>query len=292
VFVVFPYLQLVVPSDRQGRSADFKYPDETAPSMGVCFFENEELTIEESPIEHSLTFVPGSVVGMFPRVGSSETNFVARWADFAQGRASLKSGVLDQSGDFVRVQMPGGRVSSGFVAEPIALIDFDYIAPRTPFPFAQEIVVSMTFADSVNAVSLRCDPFDGKFQESVLTFTWGGRPSIDLLFGNGSLASLQSVLSGSTAGHDHQGDFDIEFDVMFDIIDCPPDGQGRQPLPHIRSSEVLHVPCTSTMIASGTGTNVAKTSSGKKAVSRAGETEQTEWAPRTASSQTRERRKS
>ena len=252
VFLLFPFRQLVVSRGRLSRSTDYKHPNETAPETGVCFFESEQITIQSTkpPREgNQLYFVEGDVTKRFPKVGSKETAWIARWTDFSFGYGSLKPETLTDPGDYVRMVMNGGIVSAGVSHEPIARLDFDYDRKVDPFPYAQQIVLTMTFDDDVENVDLVCTPFSKTADTTTLTFTWGGRPSIDLFFGNGSLASLQSVLAGSVSGHDHEGDFDVEFDVMLDIIKCRADAQGRQPLPHIRSAEVSHVPCTAAMVA-------------------------------------------
>jgi hypothetical protein len=254
-FLYFEYAQLVL-QQNDDRDADYKYPDETNIRTGVAFLEREEISLEVGA--GRLTFVEGSTTGS-PQVGSRETKWIARWKDFSFGRGKLKPGVLHGHDDYVRVVMPTGEVSAGFVGDPIARIDFDYAnidqgETSIVFPYAQEIVLTVDFADSAQFVRLRCDPFGGG-RTSYFTFTWGGRSTIELLFGNGSLASLQSVLTGSIAGHNHVGDYDAEFDVIYDIADCLPDTPNhRLPLPHIMSFEILRIPCIATMIDSDSGT--------------------------------------
>jgi hypothetical protein len=256
-FVKFDYAQLVVTGPKD-RDADYKYPEETDVHTGVCFLEREEIYFDIPPIESTLTFVPGDVSGT-AQIGSTQTQWIARWKDFSFGRGALYADVVgSKTRDCVQVTIPGGEVSAEFIAEPIARIDFDYGNPGEPSyvrPYAQQVVVTMTFDDSRPYVRLRSDPFNPVTNEesSYLTFIWGGRSTIDLVFGNGSMSSLQSLLSGSFAGHDHQGDYDSEFQALYDIVDCPPDTPNqRQPLPHILSFEISHIPCISTMIGAPT----------------------------------------
>lgn len=285
-FLQFDYPQLVVEA-LNDRDADYIYPSEEDKQQGLCFLEREQvfLQVEDGP----LTFRDGDVTA-YPTVDSHETKYIARWDDFALGNAKLKPGVLERFDDYVRVVIPHGEITAGFVAEPIARIEFDY-GPVTPvaLPYAQEIVVTIEFEDAVTEVTLRCDPFPPFMENeesSFLTFTWGGRPSIDLLFGNGSLASIYSVLTGPIAGHDHLGDYDDEFNVLYDIVDCKEDDDGRQPLPHIKSSEVLRIPCISSMI--GDGTTVTGMAKAKAAVR--GQAQAAPFLPRTSRLERRQRR--
>ena len=286
IFVTFPYAQLVVAADND-RDADYKYPTVITADTGVCFLEEEAIVVETTSQSDTLTFVNGDT-SSFPTVNSHETGRIARWTDFSHGAGALKDGIPETPGHYVLVTIPGGEISSGYVSNQIARIDMDYGDVSEAAPYAQEIVVSIPFDDSVTSVSLSCTPFPGSYaQPSFLTFIWGGRPSIDLLFGNGSMASLQSVLSGDVAGHDHQGDYDVEFDVLYDIIDCPADGNGRRPLPHIRSTEVLHVPCISSMIGQpGTG---SVTKAPPTSVTNSSDGAQPKWQPRTLPTQRRKR---
>lgn len=253
-FLKFDYPQLVVQANND-RDADYVYPNDEDKQQGLCFLEREEIFLQVS--DGPLTFKSGEVT-TYPHVGSQETEYIARWEDFALGRAALKPNILKSFGDYARVVVPQGEVTAGFVAEPIARIEFDYGEDQPiPFPYAQEIVVTIVFDDDVQEVTFQCDlfpPHHRNEETSFLTFTWGGRPTIDLLFGNGSLASIFSVLTGPIAGHDHLGDYDDEFDVLYDIIDCEEDDEGRQPLPHIKSAEILRIPCISSMIGDTGGT--------------------------------------
>lgn len=283
-FVMFPYQQLIVKASND-RDADYKYPDVATARTGICFLEREDLAVEATPAENQLTFQAGDTSG-FPTIGATETKWIARWRDFASGgRAALKPTVLTSPGDYVRVRMPAGHVTAGFVAEPIARLDFDYGLAPVPRPYAQEIVVTMTFADTVPSVTLSCQPFPGSGgQPTFLTFGWFGSPSIDLLFGNGSLASIQSVLTTPIAGHDHQGDYDVEFDVLYDAVNCLPDNAGRLPLPHLKSFEILRVPCIASMI------DQSNAGFADSAVTGEYQRAEPEWQARTLPTQRRQRR--
>ncbi|HEX7139694.1 MAG TPA: hypothetical protein VF219_17715, partial [Vicinamibacterales bacterium] len=194
-------------------------------------------------------------------------------------------------------------VASGYESSLIARIDFDYGDWPQPVAYAQEIVVSIAFTDLSPSVQLNCAPFPGSGgAPSVLTFTWGGKPTIDLTFGNGTMTSLLNVLTHGTAGQDHEGDFDLDFGILYDILDCDPDQDGYRPLPHIRSLEILRVPCTSTMIGTPTTTTATSTSSETERAAAERETPRPaaneaqpvapEWQPRTLPGQRRGRRNS
>lgn len=254
-FVIFDNRQLMV-DGTDDRRPDYKYLRGDNTELGVCFLERENVLVTTGPTSDSITFVNGNTSG-FPNLNSSETQRIARWKDFAFKRAYLKPHVLEDPttiSDYVRVIMPGGQVASGYISNQIAKVDFDFYQTSTPAAYAQEIVVTIPFEDSAQNVTLSCTPFPGSAEKTTsLTFIWGGRPSIDLLFGNGSMASLQSVLDGSIAGRDHEGDYDVEFEVLYDIIDCTIDGDSYRPLPHIRSAEILRIPCISSMIGQQSG---------------------------------------
>jgi hypothetical protein len=251
-FVVFPYRSLVL--DGESRDADYKYPETRTVTTGLCLLEREELTIDPPPHDDQLTFAPENTAS-YPTSASTGADWIARWDDFAEdGYASLKPGVLERPGDYVRLKLPGGYVSAGFVAEPIARISFDYGEYPEVEPYAQEIVVTLEYDDKEEYVTLRSTPFDPPCScpgacPTDLRFAWYDESEIRLLFGNGSLPSIKNVLEGSFAGHDHEGDYDEEFGVIYDVVDCIPDGCGHRPLPKVMSQEVLKIPCVGTMTA-------------------------------------------
>jgi hypothetical protein len=259
-FLTFPYRHLVVeePSD---RDADHKHPDTRDTKVGLCFLQREHLFISPPPLDNQLTF-DDSPATAFPTTASTGVEYVARWADFAAaGNTELNDGFLDGEGDYVRVQIDGGKVSASFVSEPIAVIDFDYGEDSERRAYAQEIVVTMTYPDEAEFVLVAAEPFSDEAAEpSVLKFYWYDASEIKILFGNGSLASINSVLSGSFAGNDHEGDFDVEFEVLYKAVHCEPDQLGRLPLPQIVSNEILRVPCVGSMV-SPPGSNVSSTTS-------------------------------
>ncbi|HEX6087819.1 MAG TPA: hypothetical protein VF266_25025, partial [Thermoanaerobaculia bacterium] len=217
----------------------------------VCILEAEELSLMHRPIDTQLTFDPSPTTPS-PKVGSTGTGYIARWEDFAAGGQSrIKPNVLQGNGDYVRVTLPAGKVTAGFVAEPIARINFDYGQNSPTRPYAQQIVVTLTFEDVIQEVSFNTSRLgEGPSAPTLLTFRWYDAPNIDLLFGNGSLASMLSVLSGSFLGQDHEGDFDVEFEVLYDVVEVRPDHLGRRPLPQIKSHEILRVPCIASMMSS------------------------------------------
>jgi|GEM_PF-5827572 len=248
-FLTFPYRHLAValPSD---RDADYKHPDIRDTKVGLCFLQREHLFIFPRPLENELTFDNSSSTE-FPTTASTGVGYVARWGDFADYRpTALKGGFLSGEGDYVRVQVDGGKVSASFASEPIALIDFDYGEHSVKRAYAQEIVITMTFPDATEFFQLQSAPFSGEAPSpSALKFYWYDASEIKILFGNGSLASINSVLSGSFAGNNHEGDYDLEFEVLYNVVDVQPDQLGRLPLPQIVSNEIMHIPCVSSMVS-------------------------------------------
>lgn len=254
-FLKFPYRHLVRESG-EDRDADYKHPDLRNVKAGLCIFEEEDLQLVTRPKETQLTFDPSATTDP-PTIGSSGTGYIARWGDFAAGGESrIRDNVLQGNVDAVRVTLPGGKVTAGFVAEPIARINFDYGDSSPTLQYAQQIVVTLTF-DDIEEVTFSVSRRGGPAAPSVLRFRWYDSPNIDLLFGNGSLTSILNTLSGSFVGQDHEGDFDVEFEVLYDIVHVTPDHLGRRPLPQIKSVEVLRVPCIASMIDSEPQTSAA-----------------------------------
>jgi hypothetical protein len=248
-FVTFPYRHLVV-KDETDRDADHKHPDTRDTKIGLCFLQREHLDIYPPPLNGELTFDDSSTAD-FPTTATTGVKRAARWSDFASDGEPELYDVLNSEGDYARIRIPAGHVSSGFVTEPIALIGFDYgNFPPPPTAYAQEIVVTLTYPDDTPSVFLYASPFAGEATEpSTLRFDFYDASEIKILFGNGSLASMISVLNGSFAGNDHEGDYDVEFEVLYDVVDCPEDQNNLLPLPQILSNEILHVPCVASMVA-------------------------------------------
>ena len=251
--LLFPYRHLIVESP-QDRDADYKYPDLKDVQTGLCFLENEELKLLEGPpaIEKQITF-DNSPTTAFPTLESRGTGYIARWQDFAAGgRAKIKDGVLTNRSDkdFVSVLLPAGEVTSGFVAEPILRVNFDYGENSETRAYAQKIVVTLTYPDETQAVTFAATRSNGRTDPFMITLAWYDATEIEILFANGSLESILNVLRGSFVGQDHDGDYDLEFEVLYDVVDCYGDRLNRLPLPQIRSQETLRVPCIASMVAS------------------------------------------
>ncbi|MBV8547409.1 MAG: hypothetical protein JO093_08715 [Acidobacteria bacterium] len=272
-FLTFPYRNLVV-EVADDRDADYKHPDIRDTKTGLCFLQREHLFISPHPLENKLTF-DDSAATDFPTKTSTGVKYVAQWSHFADGGGSaLKKGFLSGDGDYVRVQIDGGEVSASFVGEPIALIDFDYGQNSDKRAYAQEIVITMTYPDETEFFQLQSRPFTGEAPgPSALKFYWYDSPEIKILFGNGSLASINSVLSGSFAGNNHEGDYDLEFEVLYNVVDVKPDQLGRLPLPQIVSSEILHVPCVASMVSPPKSTETPTTLALPKASAASGLTQ-------------------
>jgi hypothetical protein len=251
-FVRFDIANLAVTEgDRTSRDADHRHPDLRDPVAGLCFLERESLFLDPEPLDTALSF-DNSAITTYPTTSSTATKWIARWRDFAAGGNPFLLPEVFGDVDVTRVLISSGVVSSAFVHEPIARISFDYgVNPETR-PYAQEIVVTLSYDDSVESVSLVAISLsdDGTPREpSRLTFKWYDKPEIKLLFGNGSLAAIQSVLQGLFAGQDHQGDFDFEFEVLYDVVFCEDDDLNRLPLPRITNNEIHRVPCIASMVS-------------------------------------------
>lgn len=267
-FVVFPYRHLVHESQDE-RDADYKYPDIKNVTTGLVFLEREEMRIEAFVSDRPNGELPNGIISFdtspstgTPSVNSTGAGYIARWEDFAAGGNSRVVWGLHGEGDFVRIIIPAGEVSSGFVGEPIARINFDYGQDSPTKAYAQKIVVTMFFDDVFTDVTLNSTVFGGGPRDPYkLRFRWYDKSSIELLFANASLESMLNVLRGSFVGQDHEGDYDLEFEVLYDpderpnpnrprLIHVRPDAEGRLPLPQIRSLETLRVPCIASMITS------------------------------------------
>jgi hypothetical protein len=252
-FMTFRYRHLLIDA-YNSRDADYKYPGTRRVTAGLCFLEREHLELVTRPIERQLTFDP-SPITCAPAIGSTGALWIARWHDFAvEGQASIRPQVFVDQGDHVRLDIPAGHISAAFVSEPIARVDFDYGYYKKVRPYAQEIVVTLTFDDSVPYVEFLSWPFvEGTglppAEPSSLKFKWCDASTMKIIVGNGSLASIESVLRSSFAGHDHEGDFDVEFEVTYDVVNCEPDYYGVKPLPLITNHEILRVPCIASMVA-------------------------------------------
>jgi len=245
-FLDFDYPQIVLGAT-DARDADYKYPTPSTVKKGLIFFEREQLQVMTPPRDVQLTF-DGSDASVPPTTSSTATRYIARWSDFAGGgNPGLKQEVLTRDDDWTRIVIPAGKVSSRFVDPRIASIDFDYGNTPVSKKYAQEIVVTLTYDDSTPNVILRSFPFDPHAESTSLTFTWHDKDDIVLLFGNGTLEAILSVLSGSFAGEDHVGDYDKDFEILYDIMKVDPDHLGRLPLPKITSVETSRIPCIATM---------------------------------------------
>lgn len=253
-FACFPYRHLVHEAE-EDRDADYKYPDLKNVTTGVAFLEKEELRIEQPPPGGMISFDSSSSTAA-PTLASTSAGYIARWGDFAAGgEAKVIPGPNDE-GDFVRVVIPSGAVSSAFVHQPIARINFDYGPNSATKAYAQKIVVTVDFDDRVEEVTLIASRFGaGTRNPYKLRFNWYDSSEFEILFGNASLESLLNVLRGSFVGQDHEGDYDLEFEVLYDesespVIHCERDSVGRLPLPQVMTLETLRVPCIASMITS------------------------------------------
>ena len=248
--IVFDWGNLHVPTgDPSARRSDHQYPDLRTPTKGLCFLEREYLILDPAPLDTHLTF-DDSPTTSYPTTASTATKWIASWSRFAanaNANPRLKPEVWSPDFGAVHVEIPAGVVSAGFVDEPVPRINFDYGPRPETRPYAQEIRITLTYGDGIDSVTLVSV---GAGEPSRLTFKWHDAPTMKLTFGNGSLASILSLLQGSFAGQDHQGDFDLEFEVTYDAVAHEPDHNGHSPLPRVMSNEVLRVPCISSMVAS------------------------------------------
>ncbi len=257
-FAVFPYAHLVTGAGNRG--ADYKYPNELVVDQGACFLFREQLTIDPPPIETDVRYVEGDTSGV-PEPDAQAAGWIADWKKFAPagpdspfpGMAHFYENALFGDGDFVRLVLPGGLISSRFACAPPPKAHFPYgdIVPNPPTRFfAHEIIVRLTFPETTTEFRLRSSPFYGSdLGPTDLVFAWGDATEFKITFANGAHASLQNVFSGSCAGHDHEGRADHEFQLLYkDVIDCPPDEFERKPVPVITTKEILRIPCLASMI--------------------------------------------
>jgi hypothetical protein len=240
-FVKFDYRHLAVESPND-RDADYKHIENYKVTSALCFLEREQLELETQALENELTFDKITPVD-YPNKSSYGTKYIARWDDFAkEGKAQLKK--IDDKHDLVKVTLPGGYVTGEFIEEPIARINFDYGEHPQTCSYAQQIAVTLTFPDDTPSVTLLSSA-----EPRRLTFKWYGASEISILIGNGTLASIWNLLTNVFVGQDHEGDFDLDFEVLYDVVECGT-YKDKLPLPLIKSSEILRVPCIASMIGS------------------------------------------
>jgi hypothetical protein len=251
VFAVFPHAHLV--RTPQTRDADYEYPTEREPEQGVCFFEREELIPWPPPLNTAVTY-DDSPAGedAVPTKASTGAGWIANWGKFAPGgNAHFYAGVIDEPGPFVRVRSErGGRISAGFVFEPPPKASFLYESVK-PIYFAHETVVTLDYPGETEFFELRSRRFDTSDAREPLdlVFEWADTDEFKITFGNGSLVSLQGLLNGHFAGHDHAGPVDYEFQILRDVVSCEPDSlYHRLPVPYVTSREIVRVPCVASML--------------------------------------------
>jgi len=256
-FAVFPYENLITTPGYRG--ADYKYPTELIVDKGVSFLHREALSIYPPPMNTTVIYVEGDTSGV-PDQNAIAAGWIADWKKFApSGDEEFPSmghfyeAALFGEGDFIRLELPGGVISSRFACQPPPKAFFAYgdlgNPPASRF-FAHEIVVTMTFGETNTNFTLRSKPFAGSEDGPTdLSFEWGDATEMRITFANGAVASMENVLSGSCAGHDHEGRADHEFQLLYkDVIYCPEDADGRKPVPVITSREILRIPCLSSTI--------------------------------------------
>lgn len=251
VFAVFPHAHLV--RTLQTRDADYEYPTEREPEMGVCFFEREELIPWPQPLNNAVTYDDSPVAdNVVPTKSSTGAGWIANWKNFAPGGdAHFRGGVTHATGPFVRVRFPeGGRISAGFVFEPPPKASFLYENVK-PIYFAHETIVTLCYpgeTEFFELLSTRFEPPSDK-EPLDLVFEWADTDEFKITFGNGSLVSLEGLLNRQFAGHDHAGPVDYEFQILRDVVCCKPDSLYRRlPVPYITSREIVRVPCVASML--------------------------------------------
>jgi hypothetical protein len=252
VFAVFDRIHLVQNKGKK-RFADHKMKNVDGREMGLCFFDCEELTVTPDPltpkkIKYDLNG-PSSGV---PKPAYSHVDWIPRWSSFADKRDAKFKDLATEEIDFVGFTIPGGLISAGFVCPVTPKVAFKYGTEPARF-YAHEIVVTLKYADDVSTFTLSSKPTavasahsKGIPRPTDLELTWGTSDEIRITIGNGSLASIESVLNG-TCGHEHRGKVDYEFEIIYDVVSVN-DPQDKRPVPEVGNSEIRQIPCIATMI--------------------------------------------
>lgn len=266
-FAAFPLIHLVQ-DEPNVRLADHTVINVKKKAMGLCLFDREELTVDPLPSGKIRYDTSGPSTGI-PKPGFTNVLWIPRWNDFAKGRnAKFRAEVGTKELDFVGFEVPAGEVSAGFVCPLTPKVLFRNGTEAARY-YAHQIVVTLHYDESVEHFILRSAPFEaivetgdrghGKRARSRptmtnqlvtpprdLKFTWGTADQIDITIGNGSLASIDSVINES-CGHEHRGKIDYEFEVIYDAVSVNGD-QTKRPVPEVKSSEIRQIPCIATMI--------------------------------------------
>lgn len=239
-FVAFDHGFLV--EKEEYRAPDFRYPTRSSPKRELCFLDREVLVPHPVPtdkvIEHDLD-------------DNSPNNirWAAIWNEIADaGKAVLRQGTLSPAvGDYVRFESDVGKLSSRFVCERVK-VDFRY-GNSAPRDVAHEIVLTLTYDDEVPTFALLSTPFGSTpSAPKNLVFTWADSDTIEIVIANGSLSGINALLAKNCMAHEHESRTDREFEIIYDVIDCKPDGEGRRPVPHIEISEIRQIPCIATLV--------------------------------------------
>lgn len=266
VFASFQHVHLVQDQEKK-RLADHKVMNVHGREMGLCLFDNEQLTIGPNPnnktVKYDLT-APSTGV---PKPGYTHVEWIPRWEKFASNRKAKLKDLVAEKAEFVSVDLPAGDVAAGFVCPLTPKVEFLHGTEAARF-YAQEITVTLHYDDETpnfilssapiaSAVTTAKSKARGKgaangailataAKREDLVFTWGTSDEIKITIGNGSLASVESALNES-CGHEHRGKIDYEFEVIYDAVSVN-DPQNQRPVPIVKNSEIRQIPCIATMI--------------------------------------------
>jgi hypothetical protein len=261
VFAAFHSIHLpkpVKPADKKRRRADYVFRNTaTEKDWAVCFFERESLELvpapvvpdDETKLDHTIRYNLHGNTTEPPAITDTHVNWIPRWDTFAEGgRAAFKAGVLTEPGSYVRLTIPGGDVSAGFVCRYVPRMKFLY-KNNEPHYYAHKIVVRLAYPDETETVTLRSKRFDAEPPDrpADLVLTWGTADTIHLTLANASFEEMENVLR-EDCGKQHLGTRDYEFEIIYDVVRCGRDEQDRRPLPEVLSNETRPVPCMATMV--------------------------------------------
>ncbi|MGZ8731589.1 MAG: hypothetical protein ACXW5U_22490 [Thermoanaerobaculia bacterium] len=261
VFAAFQDVHLVQDQEKK-RLADHKVVNVHGVKMSLCILHNERLTVTPSPQNQKVRFdLNGNSSGV-PKPGYTHVEWIPRWEKFASGREAKLKDLAGEKIHHVSVSLPAGDVAAGFVCPLTPKVQFQHGTESARF-YAQEIAVTLSYPDATQKFVLASEPvvsLVGAATASMsaeadimsiprptdLEFTWGTNDEIEITIGNGSLASIDSVLNKG-CGHEHRGKIDYEFEIIYDAVSVN-DPQDKKPVPEVKNSEIRQIPCIATMI--------------------------------------------
>ena len=249
-FVEFALRNLVQEDDT--RHPDFEF-GQVGKRRAICFLHDERLKPAEKPLDDGVAYEVNdpSFVSGIPSIASTHAGWIANWGEFAKGQNPALKTLSPAQQSYVELELGGGKISGAFRCDmpEIAKAQFLNGAEQSRY-YAHETLVTLRYPASAQTFTLSSTPFGGQ-PATDLTFTWGDDDQIEILVGNGSLASIENVMRGVFCGRDHEAMTDYEFECLYDVVDCDPNPEGRLPVPRVNAREIRQIPCIISMIPSG-----------------------------------------